>query len=128
MYNGTCTEPVLNDYYCQCLPGIVGYSCHFVVTATFDGTSLVSLKPLTANQERGKRSVDTTIREVTSHLDERKLSHDVHRLPRQADNVLDMKFTFKTTVKEGILLLALGVNVITDQHLRNFNLWQIYLT
>ena len=115
LYNGTCTEPVVNGNHCQCLPGVQGNSCQHVTMATFDGTSLVSLKPLTTNQQRGKRSVDAVSREVVNHSERQQWSHVEYlvRYPRQSENsVLDMKFTFKTTVKEGILLLALGVSVM----------------
>ena len=80
--------------------------------ATFDGSSLLSLKPLTANQERGKRAVNAPSGEAAIQSDRQKLSQDALRHPRQAENiVLDIKFTFETTMKEGILLLALGVSL-----------------
>ena len=48
LYGGTCTEPVPNQYQCDCPPGIEGSNCQDVFTATFEGQG-----PLVVNYRSG---------------------------------------------------------------------------
>ena len=124
-YGSTCTEPVVNSYHCQCLPGLQGDNCDHVAMATFDGSSLVSLIPLTVNENRRKRSLDhsyilkqeqvqdpaSVLQGIYSGQAETKKMHDyLSRHVRQTESgMVDIRFTFITTVKEGLLLLSTGV-------------------
>ncbi|WAR30635.1 LOW QUALITY PROTEIN: FBP1-like protein [Mya arenaria] len=108
LHGGTCSEPVANGYKCTCPAGVYGDTCQFVSVATFDGSSLVSLNPLTTNENVGN---STTNENREKRLAKRAV---YDRIKRQATEEINIKLTFTTTILEGTLILATGISAAQD--------------
>ena len=121
-YNrGTCSESSTPGFVCSCPSGVHGNQCQYVTMATFDGQSLVQLTPLTANQNRRKRSIGMSRSVERSRLFPRSRPSEgsrspvdkiLTRLKRETVTNIKLEFMFKTSVGDGSILLATGVSVL----------------
>ncbi|KAH3795500.1 protein crumbs homolog 1-like [Dreissena polymorpha] len=109
-FGGTCSQLSGHGYNCSCPPSIRGDRCQFVVMATFDGSSLVSLPTLTANQNRRRRFAESARRLLAGGM------KSVKRTKRGQTTELILQFTFSTTILDGTLLLATGFSELKQEH------------
>ena len=128
LYGGICTEPTVSGYQCECSLGIEGDNCEHVSLATFDGSSLINLDPVSANQGRRRRSERQSEMEQENEIKMTGSLFKVQRIRRATENqqpvlfsrsarqsesvLLRISFQFRTTVIDGGLLLATGVRIL----------------
>ncbi|KAK7505069.1 hypothetical protein BaRGS_00003639, partial [Batillaria attramentaria] len=87
-----CPTGTTGSYVCNCVSGISGANCEIVQTANFNGFNVLQLSSLAQLAEEGPGLLGT------------------RRRKRDVGSLLQIRFTFTTTVPKGVLLFATGTS------------------